>query len=66
VAPDRGVDRDPRGGVVGRWVLVEALVSRPDQFAGDASVAPGRILRCQAQHQLTDLVAEGRTADRCG
>ena len=26
MAPNQGVDRDPRGGVVGRWVLVEALV----------------------------------------
>jgi hypothetical protein len=37
-------------------------MSKPGEFAVDASVAPGRVLLRQAQHQLTDLVAEGRAA----
>lgn len=37
-------------------------MSKPGEFAVDASVAPGLILPRQARHQVTDLVTEGRAA----
>ncbi len=37
-------------------------MSQPDQFALDTAMAPGRILLRHAQHQVTDLVTEGRPA----
>jgi hypothetical protein len=37
-------------------------MSKPDQFALDAAVTPGRILLRQAQHQIADLVTERRAA----
>lgn len=33
-------------------------VSEPGQFAVEAAMAPGRILVCQAQHQVAELVAD--------
>jgi hypothetical protein len=44
--------------------LAQAM-SQPDQFALDTTMAPGRILLRHAQHQVTDLVTEGRP-DWCG
>ncbi|MEA2259786.1 MAG: hypothetical protein QOJ51_2611 [Acidobacteriaceae bacterium] len=40
-------------------------VSQSGEFPLDAPITPGRILVCQAQHQATDLVADGRP-DRFG
>jgi hypothetical protein len=34
-------------------------VSKSNQFALDAAVAPGRILLRQPQHEVTDLVTNG-------
>jgi hypothetical protein len=35
-------------------------VSEPGEFTLDSPVTPGRILVCQAPHQVTDLLTEGR------
>jgi hypothetical protein len=37
-------------------------VPEPGQFSLEASVSPGRILVCQAQHQSSDLVINRRAA----
>jgi hypothetical protein len=33
-------------------------VSQPDEFTLDSAVAPGRILLCQAQHQVVGLLTD--------
>ena len=61
----------PPSGVCSAWCRAEPgggqdpadrarahAVSEPGEFALDAAVSPGRILLGQAQHQVTDLVAD--------
>jgi hypothetical protein len=65
------MQKGPPPGVCSAWGGAEAgggenpadrtraqVVSEPDEFALDAAVAPGRILLCQAQHHVPDLVTD--------
>jgi hypothetical protein len=36
------------------------LIAQADQFTVDPAMPPGRVLRGQAQHQVADLLIDGR------
>jgi hypothetical protein len=65
------VEESSPAGVCSVWCWAEAgsrqdsadrrgaqAMSQPGEFSLDAAVAPGRILLCQAQHQVPNLVTD--------